>query len=329
MKTKVAILCGGQSAEHEVSLMSSKNVLEALDQELFDPVVIKIDKTGCWSMDGEEVSLLPGRSGAIHCLDSGRQVKIDVVFPILHGPNGEDGTVQGLCELAGVPCVGAGVLGSSVGMDKDVMKRLLLQAGLLVGRYLVLHKSDEIDLDSINQTLGFPFFVKPANMGSSVGISKVRDRSQFDEAISKAFEHDSKIVIEEYIAGREIECSVLGNHNAKASVPGEIILKHDWYSYETKYFDDDGADLAIPADLTEEQTKQVQKLAVQVFKTLCCAGLGRVDLFLRDDGEFVVNEINTIPGFTKNSMYPKMWEASGISYTELITKLIKLAQEVK
>lgn len=329
MKTKVAILCGGQSAEHEVSLMSSKNVLEALDQELFDPVVIKIDKTGCWSMGGEEVALLPGRSGAVHCLDSGRQIKVDVVFPILHGPNGEDGTVQGLCELAGVPCVGAGVLGSSVGMDKDVMKRLLLQAGLPVGRYVSLHKSDKIDLDAINQELGFPFFVKPANMGSSVGISKVRDRSQFDQAISKAFEHDSKIVVEEYIAGREIECSVLGNHDPKASVPGEIVLNHDWYSYETKYFDDSGADLVIPADLTGDQVKQVQKLAVQTFKTLCCAGLGRVDFFLRDDGEFVVNEINTIPGFTKNSMYPKMWEASGISYTELITKLIKLAQEVK
>ena len=329
MKTKVAILCGGQSAEHDVSLMSSKNVLEALDRELHDPVLIKIDKTGCWSMDGEEVVLLPGRSGMFHCLNSGRQIKIDVVFPILHGPHGEDGTVQGLCELAGVPCVGAGVLGSAVGMDKDVMKRLLSDAKIPIANYFVFHKSDTILVKDVNEKFSFPFFVKPANMGSSVGISKVRDRTEFDSAIIKAFEHDTKIVIEEYVAGREIECSVLGNHNPQASVPGEIILKHDWYSYDTKYIDDDGADLAIPADLTDEQIKQVQKLAVQTFKTLCCAGLGRVDMFLQDDGQFVVNEINTIPGFTKISMYPKLWEASGISYTKLIDKLIELACEEK
>lgn len=279
---------------------------------------------------GENLAPVPGRQDAGLIVVGGDQTigPIDVVFPVLHGPFGEDGTVQGLLKLANVPFVGAGVLGSAVGMDKDVMKRLLREAGIAIADFVVFNRSraDEIDFEIVKGRLGLPFFVKPANLGSSVGISKVESESQFHEAVSLAFEYDNKILVEEYIAGREIECSVLGNKNPIASVPGEVIPQREFYSYEAKYIDENGAVLEIPAKLDDKTTKKVQDCAIKTFKALCCEGMARVDLFVKDD-DVIVNEINTIPGFTNISMYPKLWAESGISYSELIDKLIELAIE--
>ena len=303
---KVGILFGGKSAEHEISLLSANNVVEAMDKNKFEPVMIKIDKSGKWNIN--EI---------FNC---------DVIFPILHGPFGEDGTIQGLLKLADIPFAGPSVLGSAVGMDKDVMKRLLRDAGIPIGKFLTVSQHEKKpSFKEIETALGKPFFIKPANMGSSVGISKVSDEAQFNAALKDAFLFDTKIVIEEFIPGREIECAVLGNEEPAASIPGEITPTHDFYSYDAKYLDENGAKLKIPADIDVETTKRVQELAIKVFQALCCEGLSRVDLFLKPNGALLVNEINTMPGFTKISMYPKMWEASGISYTELITRLIELA----
>jgi D-alanine-D-alanine ligase len=229
----------------------------------------------------------------------------------------------------GVPFVGAGVLGSAVTMDKDVSKRLLRDAGVPTARFLVFERSsaDRIDFDEAKDRLGLPVFVKPANLGSSVAISKVRDREAFEHAMEEAFEYDRKVLVEECIRGREIECSVLGNECPMASVPGEVIPRHEFYSYIAKYVDEEGAVLEIPAKLDEGTTATVQELAIKTFEALCCEGMARVDFFLKDNGEVIVNEMNTIPGFTKISMYPKLWEASGIPYTELIDRLIQLALE--
>lgn len=350
-KIRVAILFGGQSAEHEVSLQSAKNVAAAIDRQKYDVVLVGIDKEGRWYLSeeskfllhadnpkliklaqaGENLALVPGRQNAGLIPVGGDETigPIDVVFPVLHGPFGEDGTVQGLLKLANVPFVGAGVLGSAVGMDKDVMKRLLRDAGIPIANFLVFKRSgaDEIDFDAAKDCLGLPVFVKPANLGSSVGISKVKSESQFHEAVRLAFEYDNKILVEEYIQGREIECSVLGNDNPIASVPGEIIPQHEFYSYEAKYIDEAGAVLEIPAKLDDKTTKKVQDYAIKTFRAICCEGMARIDFFLKDNDEIIVNEINTIPGFTKISMYPKLWAASGISYSELIDRLIQLAIE--
>jgi len=306
MKKKVGILFGGKSAEHEISIQSANNVFNAIDRTLFDPVLIKIDKSGKWQMNDI--------------------FQFDVIFPILHGPFGEDGTIQGYLKLADIPFVGTGVLGSAVGMDKDVMKRLLRDAQIPIGKFVTLKSHEKIPaIAEIEAALGLPVFIKPANMGSSVGISKVCNEEEFTSALKEAFLYDTKIIIEEYIPGREIECAVLGNEEPIASVPGEIIPSHDFYSYDAKYIDDKGASLKIPAQLEKETAQRVKELAIKVYQVLCCEGLSRVDFFLKDNGALVVNEINTMPGFTKISMYPKMWEASGIDYTELITRLIELA----
>lgn len=317
-KINVGILFGGKSAEHEVSLRSAKNVIDAIDKEKYNPISIKIDKTGKWLLRDKEISIvMPGFL----------QESIDVIFPILHGPLGEDGTVQGLLKLAEIPFVGPGVLGSAVGMDKDVMKRLLRDANIPIGRFLVKRVGENIDYNLIVEELGLPLFIKPVNMGSSVGVSKVNNEEEFKKAIIDSFQYDAKIIIEENIKGREIECSVLGNEDPIASLPGEVIPHHDFYSYEAKYIDENGAGLEIPANLEKNIIEQVQKLAVETFKVLNCEGLSRVDFFLAPDNKVIVNEINTIPGFTSISMYPKLWEASGISYTELISRLIQLALE--
>jgi D-alanine-D-alanine ligase len=254
---------------------------------------------------------------------------IDVVFPVLHGPFGEDGTIQGLLKIADLPFVGAGVLGSAVGMDKDVMKRLLRDAKIPVPKFVVCEQREQKSLQfkTIKKNLGLPFFVKPANLGSSIGISKVSRLSQFRGAIDTAFRYDSKIIIEEAIRGREIECSVLGNDKPIASLPGEIIVQHEFYSYAAKYIDDRGARLEIPARLPKNIISEIRQIAVRTFQVLCCEGMGRVDFFLRPNGQVLVNEINTIPGFTEISMYPKMWEVSGLSYSRLIDRLIGLALE--
>lgn len=336
-KTKLAIIFGGQSAEHEVSIKSAKNVFEALDKNKYSPVLIGIDKNGNWcktddfSFNGRQVVLV--KNEIVDLADPEKREKIDVVFPVLHGPFGEDGTVQGLLKLANVPFVGAGVLGSAVGMDKDVMKRLLRDAGLPVGKFLVFRKSERLDFKEITKELGLPLFVKPANLGSSVGISKARNEEEFLAGAEEAFRYDRKIIIEEFVKGREIEVAVLGNDDPIASIPGEIVVHDDFYAYETKYLDENGATLEIPAKLSDEEIKKAQELAIKVFRVLECEGLGRVDFFLKENGlpaqagEFFVNEINTLPGFTSSSMYPKLWEYSGIKYDELIDKLIQLALE--
>jgi len=354
-KLRVGILFGGRSAEHEVSLQSAKNVYDAIDRTKYEPVLIGIDKSGRWLLSdearflinaddpkrirlnpsSETVALVPQGGGAIANLSgakNGTEVRvstaIDVIFPILHGPFGEDGTVQGLLKMADIPFVGAGVLASAAGMDKEIMKRLLRDAGLPIGKFMVLRSGEKIpDYETLNTTLGSTLFIKPANMGSSVGISKVRNKDEYLPALKNAFEYDIKVLIEEFIPGREIECSVLGNDEPEASIPGEIIPSHEFYSYDAKYIDEEGAALVIPAEVSAEIALQVRKLAIEVFKALSCEGLARVDFFLKEDGSIIVNEINTMPGFTRISMYPKLWEASGLSYTNLIDRLINLSLE--
>jgi D-alanine-D-alanine ligase len=350
-RLKIAVIFGGRSAEHEVSLQSAKNVIDALDRDKYLPVLIGIDKQGRWYLNQESKFLLNADNPKLIALNkSDREVtlktegasnrlvsltdnkslgKIDVVFPVLHGPYGEDGTMQGLLKLANVPFVGASVTGSAVGMDKDVMKRLVRDAGIPIGKFMVVHEHEKKDLDInvIKEKLGMPVFVKPANLGSSVGISKVSSPEELGAALERAFEFDSKVILEEFIKGREIECAVLGNENPAASVPGEILPTHEFYSYEAKYIDEKGAALEIPAKLSETVVKKVQELAVRTFKVLCCEGMARVDMFVTEKDEMFVNEINTIPGFTRISMYPKLWEASGIPYQELIDRLIQLALE--
>ena len=335
-KITVGIIFGGKSAEHEVSLQSAKNVVMALDKEKYNPILIGIDKAGKWLLSGQSQLLIENHSlelsqpnqASTAILPSSelfQSNKIDVAFPILHGTFGEDGTVQGLLKLANVPFVGASVLGSAVGMDKDVMKRLLRDAGIPIANFLVYGNPVAVNFEVVVNELGLPFFVKPCNLGSSVGVFKVHNKSEFEEAVKKAFEYDSKIIIEENIVGREVECSVLGNENPIASTVGEVIPSHEFYSYQAKYLDEKGALLKIPADLSKDIINKVREIAVKTYKALCCEGMGRVDCFVKNNGEVIVNEINTIPGFTKISMYPKLWEASGISYPELLDRLIGLA----
>lgn len=352
-KTRIAVLFGGQSAEHEISLLSAKNVIAALDPAKYEITLIGIDRSGRWQLNSDAAFLLnnagkalPNFSGtaqtALSVVPGGKSLRLvgggeergcDVVFPVLHGPFGEDGTVQGLLKLAGLPFVGADVLGSAVGMDKDVSKRLLKEAGLPQARFLVLRRSEHKGQDkkaafaAVSAELGLPLFIKPANMGSSVGVSKVSSAAEWQKALDLAFLYDDKVVVEEAIArAREIEVAVLGDDDELlVSLPGEIEVHADFYSYEAKYLDEKGASLHIPAELRPEQIAAVQELAKASFRTLCCEGMARVDCFLTEDGRFLVNEINTIPGFTQISMYPKLFEHSGISYGELLERLIGLA----
>ncbi|MCL5432655.1 MAG: D-alanine--D-alanine ligase [Patescibacteria group bacterium] len=340
-KIKVCLLFGGKSGEHEVSLQSAKSVYEALDKKKYDVFLVGIEKSGKWLLGNSSNYLLNSSDPKLIKLNKAKMKEItpdaldsvDVFFPVTHGTFGEDGCLQGLLEFTNAGYVGAGVLGSSVGMDKDVMKRLLKQAGIPVPDFFVFQKSEYSPkiIKQIILKFKFPVFVKPANMGSSVGISKANNIQQLKKAISDAFSYDTKILIEENVTGREIECSVLGNENPKASLPGEVIpsTKHGFYSYEAKYIDEKGANLLIPAKLPLKTVQKIQDLAVKTFKTLECSGMARVDFFLKKDGTVFINEINTLPGFTKISMYPKLWEATGIPYSKLLDKLIELALEKK
>jgi len=305
-KLKLGVLYGGKSAEHEVSLNSAKNVIKALDTKKYAVTPIKINKNGKFDLDSLK--------------------KFDVIFPVLHGPYGEDGSVQGLLKLSEVPFVGASVLGSAVGMDKDVMKRLLRDAGVPIGKFITLKTGEKVDFNKIVKELGWPMFVKPANMGSSVGVSKAKNEKELKKAIKTAFLYDHKIIVEEFIDGHEVETAVLGNDVAMASVPGEIKAGQEFYSYDAKYIDDTSV-VEIPAKFDAKVLKRVQELAVQTFQVLNCEGLGRVDSFVTKDGKVFVNEINTLPGFTDISMYPKLWEASGLTQVKLLDRLIELALE--
>lgn len=352
-KLRVGVLFGGKSAEHEISLISAKNVIDAIDKGKYEVFLIAIDKNGEWHLkrgyeylmhadnpklvhlygDQESVALVPKKHRKELISYSGNQLQdslqLDVIFPVLHGTYGEDGTVQGLLKLANIPFVGASVLGSAIAMDKDVMKRLLRDANIPIARFITVYEQskNQIDFDHVVLQLGLPFFIKPANLGSSVGIAKIKDKKDFLPALEKAFFYDRKVLIEEFIAGREIECSVLGNDNPIVSLPGELIPQHEFYSYEAKYIDENGALFTIPAVLDQELVSNIQTMALDAYRVLCCEGMARVDFFLKPTGDIVVNEINTIPGFTKISMYPKLWEASGLSYSELIDRLIQLAIE--
>ena len=336
-KIKVGIIFGGKSSEHEVSLMSAKNIIYAIDKKKYQIVLLGIDKNGNWNYydiknyllnenDPKKIKLnRPLKALQIDFSKTNVQKPFDVAFPVLHGLNGEDGTVQGFLKLFEIPFVGADVLGSAIGMDKDVSKRLLRDANIPIAKFLTLRKNEQISFSKVKKELGLPLFIKPANAGSSIGVSKVKNQKQFKEAISKAFIHDSKILLEEFIRGREIECSVLGNNETIASLPGEVVSLHEFYSYEAKYIDESGAKLIYPAKLSEKIIKNVQDLAIKTYKTLELKGMARVDFFLKINGKLFVNEVNTIPGFTKISMYPKLWEISGLSYPRLIDKLINLA----
>ena len=347
-KLRVGILFGGRSGEHEVSLTSATSIIAAMDPDKYEVVPIGITHKGRWLLGSSSEKLLPGvlahgkpvtvttepgRQGLMPLeTNSTSPEKLDVVFPVLHGTFGEDGTVQGLLELAGLPYVGAGVLGSAVGMDKDVMKRLFREAKLPAIPWVALRRGEwqsqpEKFRRLIEKKFRYPVFVKPANLGSSVGISKVHNRKELGPAIELACSYDSKVLVERAIRGREIECSVLGNDKPEASVPGEVIPVNEFYDYEAKYVKE-GSELVIPAKLNARKTREVQQLALRAFQAAECAGMARVDFLLdRRTEKLFLNEINTIPGFTPISMYPKLWEASGLPYPKLIDRLIELALE--
>jgi D-alanine-D-alanine ligase len=325
-RVRVAVLLGGRSSEHEISLASARSVLEALDPERYDTVTVEIGRDGRWELgtgsdDGSVASTLPVPTEKVPATLG----EVDVVFPVLHGPFGEDGTVQGLLELAGVPYVGAGVLGSALAMDKDVFKAVMRDRGIPVTRNITLRQGQTPE-----NPFGYPVFVKPARLGSSVGISKVLTEDDLAAAVELAFAHDEKVLVEEFVDGVEVECGVLGNEEPLASLPGEIVSHGfegaDWYDFSAKY-EEGGMDLVVPPRLDQQTIERVQELAVRSFVAGECEGMARIDFFVRKDGEVLLNELNTIPGFTATSVYAKLFEASGIPYPELVDRLVQLALE--
>jgi D-alanine-D-alanine ligase len=342
-KLRVGVIFGGRSGEHEVSIASAASIFKHLDRTLYEPVPIRIEKDGRWALTSKMPTaisaadvLKESATEALQVVEPTAAVSrsgIDVVFPVLHGTYGEDGTVQGLLELANVPYVGCGVLASAAGMDKAVMKKLFIHHGLPVGPFITTLRH-EWERDSaaitrrVRDELTYPVFVKPANLGSSVGISKAKSDGDFETAMTLALQFDRKVVIEAAVPNaRELECAVLGNDDPEASLPGEVIPSREFYDYEAKYLDDSSRTL-IPAPLDERQTADIRRLSIEAFKAVECAGMARVDFLLsRDTGQLFVNEVNTIPGFTTISMYPKMWEATGLPYPSLLERLIQLAIE--
>ncbi|MBF0409092.1 MAG: D-alanine--D-alanine ligase [Candidatus Riflebacteria bacterium] len=353
-KIQVGVVFGGRSGEHQVSLISAQSIIKALDPEKYQVIPIGVTKHGSWLVGADPKLMLSGpdeknrlqmhtskavvgdptHKGMVllNSPDTNERVKLDIVFPVIHGTYGEDGTLQGLLELADIPYVGCGVLASSVGMDKTATKKILRDAGLPIGNFLEVLRKDwksnqEETISLIEENFTYPCFIKPVNSGSSVGVSKARDRNQLIEAMNLAGKYDRKILIEEYIDGREIEVSVLGNDDPIASMPGEITPCNEFYDYNAKYIDNK-SELSIPAKMSDEQIEKTKELAVKAFRAIDGAGMARVDFFLeRKTGRLLINELNTIPGFTNISMYPKLWEASGISYPELVNRLIDLALE--
>ncbi len=352
-KLRIGLLFGGRSAEHEISLISARSIYQNLNSEKYNVTLIGISQDGRWYLqDDDKVLLASGGMELKRLRVSGRELSakpapvsgknlvfvgakggapaLDVVFPVLHGPYGEDGTVQGLLELAGLPYVGADVLGSAVGMDKELAKRLLRDAGLFVAGFRVLtsgeHGKSKSLAGKLARDLGYPLFVKPSRMGSSVGVSRVAAPGKLAGAVKKAFRFDDKLLLEQEIKGREIECAILGGDTPRASLVGEVIPGRDgFYSYQAKYVDESGAELVIPARLSAKQLSGAQQTALKAFCALNCYGMARVDMFLTGRGRIFVNELNTIPGFTNISMYPKLWELSGLSFPKLLDELIRLA----
>ncbi len=350
-KLKVAVIFGGRSGEHEVSLMSAKSVLGALDPQKYELIQIGITHEGAWMSGENTLAIFSGKASGelnpvflpgdpslagLYALSQTEYTKLsdfDVVFPVMHGSYGEDGAMQGLLEMADVAYVGAGVVGSAVGMDKGIFKDVMIANGIpVVESVFALRSEIEADMNAVIEkieTLGYPVFVKPANMGSSVGVSKCDNRSSLGEGLMEAAAYDRRILIERGINAREIEISVLGNDDPQASVPGEVEPSREFYSYESKYIDGTSG-LLIPAPLSEERAELMRQIAVKAYKAIDCAGMARVDFMIdKDDDKFYLNEVNTLPGFTEISMYPKLWEASGLSYPQLVDRLIELALERK
>jgi len=340
-KKKVAILYGGRSVEHGVSINSARNIFEYLDKTRYEAVPIGISTTGQWFLtngitkevtQGKALGLLldPTNPGFL-LLSSGDRFKTDIIFPVLHGTDGEDGSIQGLIKAMDIPMVGTGVLGSAMAMNKIVAKRALKDAGLPVTDFLTFRydEKDKITFSSIAKKLGTPFMVKSASLGSSVGVSKVKNKNEFTKAVEEAFRYDNEMLAESYVSGREIECALLGNFPAEASYPGEIVIskKYDFYTFDAKYVDPDAVRVDVPAKLTKAVAEKIRKASIKAFEALHCEDFSRVDLFLDKKGKIYINEINTIPGFTNSSMYPVMWKERGIEFTDLITRLLDLAQE--
>lgn len=331
-KINIALLFGGRSFEHQVSLLSARSVLKALDLEKYHPILIGIDPEGAWhQLDQQKALEQSDNPKAISLGKSIRRVEnialeeIDVAFPILHGPNGEDGTVQGLLTLANVPYVGADVLGSAIGMDKEVAKRLLVQAGLEVAPWVCIKRHERPSASFKKTGFSIPVFVKPATAGSSIGVSKVEREEQFEAALDLAFQYSQKVLVEQAIVGREINCGVIGNEYPIVSLPCEIKPKGLFHSYESKYLDPQGAEFHIPAKVTPEELTTIQQAALATYGILSASGMARVDLFLTPDGRAIINEINTIPGLTHQSPFARMWDVTGISFPELLDRLITLA----
>lgn len=348
-KLRVGIVFGGKSAEHEVSLQSAKNIIDAIDKTRFDVSLLGIDKQGQWHLNeasnfllnaenpalialnqsGKGVALIPGEAQQqlIESQSAQPLSQVDVIFPIVHGTLGEDGSLQGMLRMANLPFVGSGVLGSAVSMDKDITKRLLRDAGLTVAPWISVTAAQrpQLGVEEVIARFGLPLFIKPANQGSSVGVSKVSSAAEFAEALDLAFTFDRKVLIEQAIAGREIECAVLGNEQPEASQCGEVVVHDAFYSYQTKYISEDGAEVVVPAMISPAASEAIRAVALKAFSALECSGMARVDVFLTRDEQIIVNEVNTLPGFTNISMYPKLWQASGLSYSDLITRLIELA----
>jgi len=349
-KINLGIFFGGKSSEHEISLISAKNIIDAIDKNKYNIFPIGINKNNEFffyygddyildSHDAKKVHL--NKNGKpitfsfqknrefVGVLDKKLKIKLDVAFPVLHGSFGEDGTIQGIFEVVGIPYVGADVLGSVIGMNKDIAKKILEGSGIKMAKFLVFDVSDKnkINFLDIVSKLKLPFFIKPTNSGSSLGVYKIKNKNDFDKKIKNIFKFGSKIMCEETIIGKEIECSVLGNEKPIASLPGEVISNHEFYSYEAKYLDENGAQLIIPADLPNKLIKKIQEVSINIFRLLRCKGMARVDGFVDKNNDYIFSEINTIPGFTSLSMYPKLWEVSGINQTKLIDRLIQLAAE--
>lgn len=337
-KMKVAILFGGRSVEHEISIRSASNVAANIDRNIYDVIFIGIDKQGTWFLkDTVDDKISTGLPVAIRLdavspvlidLKANTQITIDVAFPVLHGTDGEDGSIQGLFNAMSIPVVGSGVLGSAVSMDKIIAKKIMKECGIPVAGYLEYHKSQKSDIsfNAVKATVGLPFMIKSASLGSSVGVSMVKSEDGFISALEESFKYDDQVIIEQYIKGRELECAVIGNGDVRASYPGEIVMMkdYDFYTYTAKYLDEDAVTIKLPAEIDDATTEKIRDISIRAYKALRCEDFARVDIFLTPDGEVLVNEINTIPGFTSVSMFPMMWQQMGMTYPELITELISM-----
>jgi D-alanine-D-alanine ligase len=338
-KLRIAILYGGRSVEHGVSINSARNIFEYLDKEKFEPIPIGITQQGVWyltpSVDknipqGKAISLNLNPHQPAFITTDGQHIIADVVFPVLHGTDGEDGGIQGLLKAMDLPMVGTGVLGSSMSINKLIAKKILKEAGLPVADFMACSYGDLVfSFAQIKAKLGLPFMVKSASLGSSVGVSKVKNENEFDAAVQESFRYDDTVIFEKFIQAREIECAILGNSPPKASLPGEIIIssKYEFYTFDAKYVDSTAVEIEVPAKIDDSSAQLIRELSIRAYDALCCEDFARVDLFLTKEGDVFVNEINTIPGFTNSSMFPMMWKERGISFSDLITKLITLAQE--